>query len=955
MKVQGAGADSNQWLHELRWVPAQKVAASGSNPARRSGTWIIFGDAEISAALGQMLETQGNVCRRFSFSEDAEHYLRSIRENAAGLAGVVYLAKAADPQPALDDAEAGASAVLHLVQAILKAKLSVVPQLWLTTFGAQTAGESASARGLSQSPLWGLGRVIALEHPELHCVRLDLDPGFTPEESARAIYDEVAVASNEDQIMVRQEARKVARLVRGVDDRLRIPTGQAFGLSLSTGGVLDNLSLREVERRSPAPGEIEIETRACGVNFLDVMDALGVLPFKRNQFGGECAGTVTAIGEGVHDFKPGDDVVAMVPLNFTSHAVTPARLATRKPLNLSFEDAAGIPITFLTAYHALHNLARISAGDRVLIHAAAGGVGLTAVQLALRAGAEVFATAGSAEKREYLRSLGVRHLADSRSLQFATDFRDATGGRGVDVVLNSLAGEFIPTSLSALAPGGRFVEIGKTQVWTPEEVAAMRPDVTYFVYDLLRHSADAPDAIGAMLREIVKLLEAGELRATRSQVFPIDRAPAAFRLMAQARHIGKVVLSLHSADDRLKLNSDGTYLITGGLGALGLGVARWLAERGARNLVLVGRRGVSGGAADAIKAIEETGARVTVVSGDVSRQEDVRAIVSLAGSSLPPLRGVIHSAGVLDDGVLLEQNPARFKSVFEPKVQGAWNLHRVTEGLPLDFFVLFSSMASVLGSPGQSNYAAANAFLDALAHYRRSHGLACISIDWGPWDTGMWSDTVSKQGRRSAIKGIGMISSDEGFECLERLMAGDRVQVAVMPVDWRQMLQQFAGSPPAVLSDLAQESASSVRPGDAVTRDSRLLERIANALPSERADLINGFVTAQVLKVLGLDSSRPLDPRQPLNELGLDSLMAVELRNALAGRLDLTLPATLLFDYPSPRALVEFLTRQLSGGEEPQKASPLESERTVMIDEIKTLSEVEAEESLLKELKQAGY
>jgi NAD(P)-dependent dehydrogenase (short-subunit alcohol dehydrogenase family)/acyl carrier protein len=475
------------------------------------------------------------------------------------------------------------------------------------------------------------------------------------------------------------------------------------------------------------------------------------------------------------------------------------------------------------------------------------------------------------------------------------------------------------------------------------------------VYDLLGHSADDPAAVGAMLREIVRLLEAGELRPTRLQAFPIGHAPAAFRLMAQARHIGKVVLSLHADDGRLNVNPDGTYLITGGLGALGLGAAQWLAGRGARNLVLAGRRGVSSAAADVIKTIEDKGTKVTVANCDVSREEDVRAIVALAGTSLPPLRGVIHAAGVLDDGVFLEQTPERFRTVFAPKVQGAWNLHRATEELRLDFFVLFSSMASVLGSPGQSNYAAANAFLDALAHYRRGRGLPGISINWGPWDTGMWSDTVSKQGRRSAIKGIGTISSDEGFECLERLLAGDRVQAAVMPVDWRQVLQQFAGLPPAILSDIAQETGSSARAGDVVARDSRLLERIAEALPSERVDLINGFVTAQVLKVLGLDSSRPLDPRQPLNELGLDSLMAVELRNALAGMLDLTLPATLLFDYPSPRALVEFLTRQLSGEEEAQKTSPIGSERTVMIDDIKTLSDSEAEESLLKELKQAGY
>jgi len=969
MQLKDPAGDPGRWLHDLRWTPAQ--AAAGK--PMQAGAWLVFcEDQGAGPHLAGLLQAQGHRCVRVYRGStyeatpagmkidprDPEHFRRLVREHgAADLRGVVYLWQSGTAEQELSSPELGAVGALHLLQAIATAKLAKPPRLWLATTGAQAIDDKTPLSGLTQSPLWGLGRVIALEHPELRCTRVDMDASADSAASAALLFQEISAEDKEDQIAFRKGVRKVARLGHSAGDRLRIPTGQPYRLDLSTGGILDKLSFKPIERRAPSVGEIEIETRAAGLNFLDVMDALGVLPFQRHGFGGESAGTVVAVGEGVDGFKVGDEVFGMVIGNLHSHSFTQAAVAARKPSGLSFEEAAAIPITFLTVYRALYQLARLSAGDRVLIHAAAGGVGLTAVQLAQRVGAEVFATAGSPEKREFLKSLGVRHVADSRSLNFAAEFRDATGGRGVDVVLNSLAGEFIPASLSTLAPGGRFVEIGKTGVWSADRVASMRSDVSYYLYDLVRHSIEDPLAVGSMLREIVKLFESGELRPIRQQVFPISNAPAAFRLMAQARHIGKVVLSFRDGNEQVKLRRDGTYLITGGLGALGLGLARWMAERGAGHLLLAGRRAASEDAAPALRAIEEAGAKVTIAQADISRFDDAKSVVALAGSSLPPLRGVVHAAGVLDDGVLLEQNLNRFTTVFAPKVKGAWNLHQLTQEQPLDFFVLFSSMASILGNPGQANYAAANAFLDALAPHRRALGLPGLAIGWGPWeDGGMWS-AKGKRRRNQRNNGIGTISAEAGFECFERLLGEQRAYVAVLPVDWRELLRQFPpGSAPPVLEDLAKESDSGSQAGE-VARDTQLLERIAAALPSERLDIVTSFVSGQVVKVLGLDATRHLDPRQPLNELGLDSLMAVELRNALAGSLGLTLPATLLFDYPSPRTLVEFLMVQLAGPQESEKETAAKEQevQAAMMNEIKTLSDQEAEESLLKELKQAGY
>ncbi len=422
--------------------------------------------------------------------------------------------------------------------------------------------------------------------------------------------------------------------------------------------MLDNLTWQPMERIAPGADEVEIRVRATGLNFRDVLNTLGLYPGEIGDPGEECSGTIERVGSNVHGLQVGDAVLGMASASFASFTTTHADLVMPIPPGMDFDDAATIPITFLTAWFALERLAHLKQGERVLIHAAAGGVGMAAVQIARRAGAEIYATAGNPEKRAVLQALGVAHVFDSRSLDFADGVMAASAGLGVDVVLNSLSGDFIPRSLDVLAQGGRFLEIGKRDIWTPAQVAERRPDVDYSIVYLGDLSAGEPAAVQAMLRELAPLFAAGELAPLPKMVFLMEEAVSAFRTMAQARHIGKVVVrqpdarAAQTARGMLQLSPSATWLITGGLGGIGLQVAQRLVARGARSLALVGRSAAGEAASEQVRALEQMGAQVRTFTADVGRADDVRRVLAEIAATMPPLRGIVHAAGVVDDGVL---------------------------------------------------------------------------------------------------------------------------------------------------------------------------------------------------------------------------------------------------------------------------------------------------------------
>ncbi len=996
------GALSQQVVFLARMPQSQSVARSAQ------GRWLIL-DEELGVAdaLVQQLKDQGASvvtvvpgktfaslsADRFSLNPaDAAGFKQLLHQivelDAQPLQGVVHLwslratpTEQMTPTCFQTDREWGCVSALHLVQALAQVRTTMPPRLWLVTQAAQAVELSSSAVALSQTPLWGMGKVINLEHPELGCVRLDL-PNTLDASIHQALFDEIWSSSSEDQVALRSSNRYVARLLPyqspaaspSIAQTLQALAGQPCQLTIPQRGTLDNLTVQAMNRRSPAAGEVEIQVQATGLNFLDVMDALGILPFERGWFGGECAGTIVAVGEGVDGFQVGDAVMAIAAGSFATFVTTDAHLVVHKPESLSFEQAATIPVTFLTTYYALHQVANLSAGDRVLIHAAAGGVGLAAVQLAQRAGAEIFATVGSPEKQDYLRSLGVQHLSNSRSIEFAEQVKAQTQGAGVTIVLNSLAGEFIPQSLSVMADHGHFLEIGKTNIWSEQQVQAVHPTLAYSVVDLVQLCRSNPVLIQSMFVELMQAFQQGQLTPLPCHVFPLTDVTSAFRYMAHAKHIGKIVVtqSVDQPVDQpttdaprpvIPVRADAAYLITGGLNGLGLLVAQWLIEQGARHLVLTGRSQPTEAAQVTLSQFAAAGVQVLITQADVADADRMRTVLAQIDRSMPPLRGVIHSAGVLNDGVLTQQDAARFAAVMAAKVEGAWNLHHLTQHQPLDFFVCFSSVAALLGSPGQANHAAANAFLDALAHHRRLQGLPGISINWGAWSN-IGAAAKRNVGSRITMQGMGTIAPAQGLQILEQILQENPTQVGVLPVQWPKFMQQFPTDRiPAFLAQFGQSetrSASSAET-DAIPAMSEFRQRLNAAPASDRPGLLVAHIREQVAIVLNHRSPQRIDTQRGFFDLGMDSLTAIELKSRLVNSLAQPLPSTLIFEYPTIEALATYLAQDLFAGEAaPTVSSPVQAPENSVVNDsandqtlvanLEQLSEAEVEALLLSQI-----
>jgi polyketide synthase 12/epothilone polyketide synthase D len=928
--------EEDDWFLELGWEPAPVPA-----PDVKAGRWLLLGaGGGVGAALWAALEAAGHAVVHAPGINSSVAGMRALVAQAfRGQAptAVVHLGSL-DGRSGLDaDAfeaalACGCDSVLATLQALASMGYRDAPRLWLVTRGAQAAGSGEVS--VAQAPLLGLGRVIALEHTELRCIRVDLDPTY-PAGEIEALLAELLADDAEDEIALRGGERRVARLVHQVPDAERReklePAGdRPFRVEIDEPGVLDRLVLRSTERRAPGPGEVEIAVEAAGLNFLDVMKAMGIYPGLGDgpvALGGECAGKVVAVGEGAESLRVGQDVVAVAPFSFATHVTADARHVVPRPATLAAAQAAALPLVFMTAWYGLVHLGRLQAGERVLIHSATGGTGQAAVQIARHLGAEIFATAGTPEKRAWLHAQGIAHVMDSRSLDFAEQIMAATGGEGVDVVLNSLSGAAIEASLSTLGPDGRFIELGKTDIYAdrPLRGAHFKKSLSYSAVDLAGLSERRPGRLAALLTEVMGLLSQGVLQPLPVETFPVSRAADAFRKMAQAQHLGKLVLTLEGpeirirvpAESRAPVRADGSYLVTGGLGGLGLSVAGWLAEHGAGHLVLVGRSGaVSAEQQAAVAALEAHGARVTVAKADVADRAQVERILHEVAASGMPLRGVVHAAGLVDDGLLMQQTPARLRAVMAPKVQGALHLHALTQETPLDFFVMYGSAAGLLGSPGQGNYAAANTFLDALGHHRRAQGLPALSIDWGAFSGVGMAAAQGNRGARLVSRGMRSLTPAEGLSALGRLLDGDRAQVGVVPLDVRQWVEFY---PAAASSRMLSRLVTAQRVGTGrAAGDQDLLDRLATAEPGARVALLEEALRAQVSQVLRIPEGK-LDLDAPLTSLGMDSLMGLELRNRIEATFGITVPATLLWTYPTVAALSVYL----AGGV--HAATPVES------------------------------
>ena len=769
------------------------------NPALPGPRWVLGGPGSAAADWTALLDApEVHAIPDEALAPDAIHALATW-PGAADLEAVDFFCG-----PDLEDptGERAVARFVAFVQALVSYRIEHASRVCrLTVVTRKAVFDVDEPRG---SALWGAVRSMAMEVDDE--ARIDfrlVDLGSVDDLKTLASLGGGDLRERES--AVRRNRVWVPRMVSMPERYSRVPAGQepSYRLVLDNPGQLAGLQMKTCELPSLGPDDVEIEVAAAGLNFRDVMVTLGLLPalaYERSALGREVgmegSGIVRRVGSGVRHCGAGDEVAFIKGGCIANRVVVDRHLVFAKPGRLSMEEAASVLSVYVTAYYSLIHLARLREGQRVLIHSGMGGVGQAAIALARHVGAEIYATAGSEGKRKQLLSLGVRAAFDSHSHGWYDGLMAGTGGEGVDVVLNSLAGRHVELCLQALRPGGWHCEIGKVDIYADNDLGLrlFRKNLRFAAVDVDRLMLDDPALSRELSQTCLDLLDQGALPPLPVTVFPYEDHARALRLMTTGQHQGKLVLRAPDAaagaesaiaDVRPLFDPDATYLVTGGLGGLGLRLLPYLAASGARHITLMDRDPERQRDAEWIRrssalAYMDEDIEFDVVSGDVAVEEDVRRCVARLKR---PLKGVFHLAGTLDDRLLSDISDESLARVFAPKAHGALHLHRATASCALDHFVLFSSTASVLGNPGQINYSAANAFLDGLAASRRRQGLPGLSHNIAAVaDAGMAARTLPVL-RMMRAAGIPPVSSDCAIANLDyalRSMSGqDHVVTAL--------------------------------------------------------------------------------------------------------------------------------------------------------------------------------
>ncbi len=942
-------------------------------------SWLIFADSSGTGdRLTSRLRGSGARCR---VAHRGSHFAHDAQDNFTVRAEVaedwkqLFQTCADDAPPdrivylwTLDEPAQECSplmetdALLHLAQASEMTRPAAKLRVDLVTRGAQRTGRETSPTAVTQAPAIGLLRVMLSEHPHFTCRGIDLSP--QPSESDDPLlWDELARDDSEREIALRGEARYVQRLSRGLPQSDRwLGSDVPMRLECRDRGHLDSLYLSAFDKPLCGPDKVLIEVKAAGVNFRDVLKTLALYPGEApdaRAFGDEVAGIVIEVGSGVRHVMPGDRVFGITTSGLATHAVARSGDVRRIPLELSFEEAATLPVVFMTAWHALNNVARIRPGEQVLIHAGAGGVGMAAVQIAHHLGAEVIATAGSSGKRCLLETFGVKHVIDSRRADFAQAVMELTDRRGVDVILNSLAGEAIPMGLSCLAEFGRFIEIGKRDIYQNTRIPLwpLRRNASFHVVAMDAVFGGDEQLARQLLEEVAGKIEQRVLSPLPFRSFPACRIESAFRLMAQGKHIGKVVVGFaerfiprlgEPPAPGFTVKPDGCYLITGAFGGFGKVLANWLVECGAGHLVLTSRNGpVTPEAKTFVEDLQARGIDARVFQADVSSAEDVARLVAVVRAGQHPLKGVFHLAMVIDDSPMASLTPERMRAVMAPKAYGAWLLHKQTQEMALDCFVMFSSVSGIFGNPAQGNYAAANAFLDSLAHHRQALGLPALTINWGVLGEEGYVARNARVAEFLARQGTAPLSPREVVKLLESFLQAGIAQVLAIRVDWTKWLQFFRGlqENPLLERIFASGVPNENAPGE--TSDWRL--KIESTAPEEREAVIAQAVRDVVGSVLRIKPDSLRDD-QPLTDLGLDSLMGAEIENAIEGALGVGLPPTSLMRARTIGQIAALIAGHMGGAKTspPSPAPPLISPESQGAEEVnvEALSDAEIDRLL---------
>jgi len=915
--------DWKQWTYDFVWKQAEKTNATETSPR---GQWLLFIEqGHVGEQLADQLLSHGaegiiQVRPGIAFQqEDATHFqirrdsredMQRILETVQNGDRVVYL-WGLDAPTDKDDPTGTADGIacLHLIQALAQVEQLESIHFFLITCGAQPIHHEERSIALAQTPLVGLVRVAINEHPNIHFHLVDIDPDKEAN-NFPLLVEELLAENLDEEIALRGTDRFVHRLVQTQvkdPEPISATPGFPYELEIGTPGLIESLRFREKQRRVPGPGEIEIEVHATSLNFKDVLKVTNQLhdetlekTFYGDSLGMEAAGVIVRVGEGVKDYCVGDAIIASVPGAFSSYVTLPLDSIFLVPKlgNISYEEGVGVPRVFVTAYYGLHHVAQLQPGEKVLIHAATGGVGMAAIQVARWIGAEIFATVDNPDKYDYLSSLGIKHIMDFRSLDFADQILALTDGNGVDVILNALPGEIFIKSLSVLASFGRFIEIGKLDIVNNNRIPirSFHCNLSSFaVISLDCLMVRRPKLFRQMLNEIWGRFMVLDFTPLPVKVFPAAQIVDAFNYMAHSKHIGKIAISMRDqqafsvlpmAVEKTLFQPESTYMITGGFGGFGLEVAKWMMALGVKNLVLVGRRGAATTEArQTVQELEKAGTKVFAAAADITQESQVAKLMSEIDATMPPLKGIMHTAAVLDDAPIVELNDAQFSKVMAPKALGAWHLHQHTQNLPLDFFVLFSSVSAQIGNSRQGNYVAANVFLDALAHHRQANGLPATSINWGALaDVGMAArnEEVGEYLERMGIKGITPV---QAMKALAHILYWKPSQNSVIDVDWTKWGQfnpVWAASPRfshLIAKKPKKEEDSAIN----------ILRRNLLGMDAEERKEMLAFLMAElVAETMRLPTDK-VNFHQSMTNMGMDSLMATELQNAIHLKFDVKL------------------------------------------------------------------
>jgi acyl transferase domain-containing protein/NADPH:quinone reductase-like Zn-dependent oxidoreductase/acyl carrier protein/NADP-dependent 3-hydroxy acid dehydrogenase YdfG len=947
-------------------------------------TWLIVRDATgYSADLGQALaaafgaaaqrvvtviaapiyERIGPKCHALDPSSPShwDRLLNTLREAGETPQGWIHLAgldlATATAAPAARAAAQESRAAIFTAWLQSSARCSIGAESWLIAAHAGAAllppvanpahaAQATPVDRLRDAALWGVARVAMQEYGDQRIRWLDLHDPLPCTPNAAKLTQEILHPDAEDEVLLTAAGRYVTRLGRATlpaqpAPHARQPSHPRVQLDCSVPGPFRNLGWRACPDLDPlGEDEVEIEVRTAGLNFRDVMYAMGLLPdeavedgFCGPTLGMEVAGIVTGVGAAVVELSPGDAVIAFAPASFANRVRTRSLAVARKPADWSFAAAATVPTAFFTAYYALHELARLREGERVLIHGAAGGVGIAAIQLAKHLGAEIFATAGSDAKRDFVRLLGADHVFDSRSDAFADEVMRASGGAGVDVILNSLAGDAISRNLRLLRPFGRMLELGKRDFYENSHIGLrpLRNNISYFGIDADQLLAQRPDTARRVFIDLMALFAQGSLHPLPHRTFDAADIATAFRHMQASRHIGKIVVTFPPDFDPLAapraelpsiVKSDATYVVTGGLSGFGLRTAWWLARHGARHLVLLSRRGAAA-TPDAEQIVEEFAAAGVTISApacDVADAAALRDAIAAIEANMPPLRGIVHAAMVIEDALVRDLDRAQLNRVLRPKISGALQLHEATREHKLDFFILYSSATTLFGNPGQAAYVAANMALEALASERRALGLPATCIGWGPIaDAGYLARNARVRDALIGRMGGAPLHSEDALLALEQLLGSAAGNLALIDLDWATLSRFLPASQAPKFSELVRSIGESNAHGSESARDLRL--RLEGLSGTALAAEVTEVVREEVAEILRIAPER-IEAGASLLDMGMDSLMAVELAASIERRLDIQLSALALSGGPTIDSVVERVIRLLHPSVESTAGDP---------------------------------